>query len=176
MQTGEGESTLLNETTSDPGGRPVDPDAVAGRTDLLRDLGVTGNTRLTEVTISDRRHLDALAQLISVDLPAMLAEIRGYRDTTTRFTDPTVTEAFAREIRKIRHAPHRDCNNCREDDACSLHIAMALVDAIRAERLVVLTVDKANDIARDWRIRLMELGAELELARGGRPLHEVVQL
>jgi len=76
----------------------------------------------------------------------LIAEIRHLRATSERFTDPSVTEAMAREIASIK--PAGDCGFCRYGHPCPRHAAEHLVNAMRAERLVVLTAQAADEIIR----------------------------
>jgi uncharacterized Zn finger protein (UPF0148 family) len=74
-------------------------------------------------------------------------EVERLRATSERFTDPSVTEAFAREIEAAKAVPG-DPPCCFPDRPCPRHIAEHLVNAIRSERLVVLTVQAADEIIR----------------------------
>ncbi len=69
-------------------------------------------------------------------------ELARFKETAERFGDPTVTDRIAR---LIADAPCR-CADCWNGQPCNRCRARAVVDAIRAEHLVVLTVEAADQI------------------------------
>jgi hypothetical protein len=78
----------------------------------------------------------------------LVEEIRQLRSTSERFTDPSVTESIAREIEAAKAVPGDPPCCFGPDLPCPRHLAEHLVNAMRAERLVVLTVRAADEIIR----------------------------
>ena len=78
----------------------------------------------------------------------LVEEIQHLRATSERFTDPSVVEAFAREIEAAKAVPGDPPCCFGPDRPCARHVAEHLVNAIRSERLVVLTVETADAIIR----------------------------
>jgi hypothetical protein len=81
----------------------------------------------------------------------LIAEIQRLRSSSKRFTDPSVTEAMERELRSAMC--ETGCVDCliadnRDGRPCWRHLAQHLVDAMREERLVVLTIEAADEIIR----------------------------
>jgi hypothetical protein len=63
--------------------------------------------------------------------------------------DPTVAKRIERIIRNAR--PDPGCYCWGKGDACPEHVAVAIVAAMRAEELVVLTPEAADEIlAHGW--------------------------
>lgn len=84
-------------------------------------------------------------------------------DTTNRFADPTVT---AKLEQLVRNAPTiRDCPVCKYGNTwrCPRCISVAIVAAMRAQELVVLTSETADEIlAHQRRTVTEEIGEAIE--------------
>jgi hypothetical protein len=73
-------------------------------------------------------------------------------DTTNHFADPTVTDKLASII--LNADPVSGC--CSGYRVCSVHLAEAIVAAMRAAELVVLTPETADQILAHQRVTVAE--------------------
>lgn len=68
--------------------------------------------------------------------PTYKTELRGAR--------PSV--ALAERVEVARRTPHVGCRTCRPNEACSPHITEALVAAVNAEELVLMSLHDVDEI------------------------------
>ena len=92
-------------------------------------------------------------------------------DSTNGFADPTVTDRIARIL--LETEPELQCAQCRPTlRPCRQHLAIAIVDAMRAQELVVLTKETADQIIEHTQATVRrevaeEIAAAIEAAAAG---------
>jgi hypothetical protein len=88
-------------------------------------------------------------------------------DSTNGFADPTVTDRIARILAET--PPALDCAQCRLHHLrpCRQHQAAAIVDAMRAQDLVALTRETADNIVETVRAQALTAAAGWYERRAG---------
>jgi hypothetical protein len=66
-----------------------------------------------------------------------------------KFTSGNITAALAELIEAARHTPTLRCAACRPLEACSLHLAGQLIEAVREEELVLMPTAEADAIIHE---------------------------
>lgn len=114
-------------------------------------------------------------------LPRLLRELDRRRAQDKALAlfgqDGGLVPALSRLVFKARTEPDADCQSCNprsRTGACSMHIAAALVDEVRNQRLVILMPDAADDVVRTAQERAEQDAADLRgaLASIARDLDE----